>query len=175
MCPSRVIRWNYNMDLMEFSAHEPFATVHTRHLFTMRLDVLPVVKAGQTPNGVRRLGFVTGGEVVGPHLRGQVLGGANDWQILRPDGSLLLDVRLAIETDSGAIVTMSYRGLRHGPPEVIAHLEAGGEVDPASYYFRIAPLFETSDDALAWLNGVVGIGIGHRSVAGPIYVVHQLL
>jgi len=140
----------------------------------MRLDVRPIVRAGQTPNGVRRLGFVTGGDVSGDRLQGRVVGGA-DWQTLRPDGSLCLDVRLAIETGEGSIVTMSYRGLRRGPAQVIERLEGGGEVDPASYYFRIAPLFETSSAPLAWLNGVIGIGVGHRTAEGPVYVVHEVL
>ncbi len=163
------------MDLMEFSAREPFATVRARHLLTMRLEVGPIVKVGETPNGFRRLGFVTGGELAGERLRGRVLAGGNDWQTIRSDGSILLDVRLALETDTGAVVTVSYRGLRRGPAEVLAALDAGADVDPASYYFRITPLFETADADLAWLNGVVAIGVGHRTAAGPTYVVHELM
>ncbi len=57
---------------------------------------------------------------------------------------------------------MAYRGLRHGPPEVIAKLEGGGAVDPASYYFRIAPMFETAAPKYDWLNRILAVGVGHR-------------
>jgi hypothetical protein len=70
---------------------------------------------------------------------------------------------------------MAYRGLRRGPAEVIDRLERGEIVDPASYYFRIAPTFETSDGDLAWLNGILAIGTGHRLPEGPIYNVFEVL
>lgn len=156
-------------------ADGPLSAIRTRHLFTMRLDVRPVVSVGSTPNGFRRLGFVTGGQVVGERIHGTVLNEANDWQVKRPDGSLTLDVRLAIETDRGALVTMAYRGVRHGPAEVIDRLERGEIVDPASYYFRIAPTFETADAELAWLNGILAVGAGHRFPEGPVYNVFEIL
>ncbi|RFB81107.1 DUF3237 domain-containing protein [Methylovirgula sp. 4M-Z18] len=153
----------------------PLSTIRTRHLFTIQLDVRPVVTVGSTPNGFRRVGFVTGGEIVGERIRGKVLNEANDWQVKRPDGSLTLDVRLVIETDRGMLVTMTYRGVRHGPADVIDRLKRGEIVDPASYYFRIAPTFEAADADLAWLNGILAIGTGHRFPQGPIYNVFEVL
>jgi hypothetical protein len=70
---------------------------------------------------------------------------------------------------------MTYRGIRQGPPDVIARLEKGEPVDPASYYFRTAPLFETAASQYAWLNNVVAIGIGHRFPEGPVYSVFEVL
>jgi hypothetical protein len=153
----------------------PLSTIRTRHLFTMRLDVRPIVAIASTPNGFRRIGFVTGGEIAGERLRGKVLNEANDWQLKRSDGSVTLDVRLAFETDQGALVTMAYRGVRRGPAEVIERLERGEIVDPAAYYFRIAPTFETADEGLAWLNGIIAIGTGHRFAQGPIYNLFEVL
>jgi hypothetical protein len=46
-------------------------------------------------------------------------------------------------------------GYRHGPPEVLAAIARGEEVDPARYYFRTSPTFETAAPALAWLNRTV--------------------
>ncbi|NVN09636.1 DUF3237 domain-containing protein [Nguyenibacter vanlangensis] len=164
-----------DQDITAVVAEGPLSTIRTRHLFTMRLDVRPIVPIGSTPNGFRRIGFVTGGEIVGERIRGKVLNKANDWQVKRPDGSVTLDVRLAFETDSGALVTMAYRGLRHGPAEVIERLERGENVDPSSYYFRIAPIFETANADLMWLNGVFAIGTGHRFPQGPIYNIFEVL
>jgi hypothetical protein len=162
-------------DFTALVAEGPLAAIHTRHLFTMRLAVRPIVQVGATQNGIRRIGFVTGGEIVGARIRGRVLNEANDWQIKRPDGSVTLNVRLVIETDQGALVTMAYSGLRHGPAEIIDRLDRGEAVDPASYYFRIAPMFETADATLAWLNGVLALGTGHRFPEGPVYNVFEVL
>lgn len=162
-------------DLSRLVASGPLSAIGTRHLFTMRLDVRPIVNVGSTPNGLRRIGFVTGGDIVGERVRGRVLYEANDWQTRRPDGSVTLDVRLVIETDASALITMTYRGMRRGPVEVIERLERGENVDPASYYFRIAPTFETADEGLGWLNGILAIGTGHRFPNGPVYNVFEVL
>ncbi len=62
-----------------------------------------------------------------------------------------------------------------GPPEVLQRLDRGEEVDPAHYYFRIAPMFETADARLAWLNDLLAVGIGHRFVDGPVYNIFEVL
>jgi hypothetical protein len=70
---------------------------------------------------------------------------------------------------------MTYRGLRHGPPDVVARIEKGEVVDPVSYYFRTNPLFETAAAKYDWLNRIVAIGIGHRRADGPVYSVFEVL
>ena len=70
---------------------------------------------------------------------------------------------------------MTYQGVRHGPPEVIARIEKGEVVDRTSYYFRITPVFETAAPKYDWINRVVAVGIGHRRADGPIYSVFEVL
>ena len=70
---------------------------------------------------------------------------------------------------------MRYQGLRHGPPDVMARLDKGEAVDPASYYFRIAPTFETAAPQYDWLNRIMAIGAGYRRADGPIYSVFEVL
>ena len=41
-------------------------------------------------------------------------------------------------------IQVDSRGLRTGPPEVLARLGRGEDVDPALYYFRTAMRFETA-------------------------------
>ena len=67
--------------------------------------------------------------------------GGADWQILRPDGAADLEARYTIQTDDGALIYVVSRGVRHGPPEVLARLNRGERVDPALYYFRTAANF----------------------------------
>lgn len=150
--------------------------IATRHLFDLRLTVPEIVDVGDTPAGRRRVATVTGGEFEGERLKGKARSSAGgDWLLLRSDGVLTLDVRLQLETDQGELVYMSYRGLRHGPAEIMAKLAAGESVDPSLYYFRIVPVFETGAPRLQWLHRIIAVGTGRREAAGPVYSIHEVL
>ena len=148
--------------------------VRTRPLFVMRLDA-QIVTIGGPPGADRRVGVVHGGAFEGERLSGDVLDGGADWQILRADGATTLDVRLILKTNDGALIGMTYRGLRHGPPDVLARLARGEAVDPTSYYFRTSPIFETAAEKYDWLNRIIAVGIGHRRADGPVYSVFEVL
>jgi uncharacterized protein DUF3237 len=149
--------------------------VRTTLLFQISLKTGQPQTLGKTPLGDRRIVPVTGGVFEGPKLKGTVEPGGSDWILLRPDGALQLDVRLSLKTDDGALIGMNYRGYRHGPLAVIDRLNRGEAVDPSEYYFRIAPLFETSSPRYDWLNRIVAIGLGHRPPEGPVYRVFEVL
>jgi hypothetical protein len=149
--------------------------VRTKPLFVMRLDVLPLQVVGATPGAFRRIGVVPGGAFEGERLSGTVLEGGADWQDVRRDNSLTLNVRLALKTVDEALIGMTYRGLRHGPADVFARLDRGEPVDPAGYYFRTACFFETEAEHYAWLNGIVALGVGWRRADGPVYSVFEVL
>ncbi len=154
---------------------EVMQLVRTRPLFVMRLNVRKLQVVGAAPGAYRRVGVVPSGIFEGERLAGEVLDGGNDWQSVRSDGSTTLDVRLVLKTRDGALIGMTYRGIRQGPPDAIARLEGGEVIDPASYYFRIAPFFETEAPQYHWLNNVVAIGTGHRFAEGPVYSVFECL
>lgn len=59
--------------------------------------------------------------------------------------------------------------MRHGPPEVLARLGRGEDVDPSEYTFRTATQIETAAPELDWLNRGVFIGVAGRRPAGVIY------
>ena len=150
-------------------------TVRTKPLFVMRLDVRPLLIVGATPGAYRRVGVVPGGLFAGERLSGDVLDGGSDWQTVRSDGSTALNVRLVLKTKDDALMGMTYQGVRHGPPDVIARIEKGEVVDPTSYYFRINPLFETAAAKYDWINRVVAVGVGHRFADGPVYSIFEIL
>jgi uncharacterized protein DUF3237 len=154
---------------------EVLRSVRTRPLFVMRLTVRKLQIVGATPGGLRRIGVVPGGAFAGERLSGEVLEGGSDWQTVRSDGATTLNVRLVLKTTDDALIGMTYQGLRHGPPEIVARIEKGEAVDPASYYFRINPLFETAAAKYDWINRVLAVGIGHRRADGPIYSIFEVL
>jgi Protein of unknown function (DUF3237) len=151
------------------------AEIRTSRLLTLKLAVNGLQPIGETPSGNRRVGLVAGGTFEGPKLRGIVLPGGADWIIGRPDGVTTLDVRIVLQTDDGASIGLTYRGLRHGPAEVMEKVNSGQFVDPSQYYFRTVMNFETASPKYAWLNKIFAIGTGSRPPEGPVYDVFEVL
>jgi hypothetical protein len=153
---------------------EALKSVRTRPLFLLREAVPPLLVIGQTPNAFRRIGIITGGSFEGERLSGEVVTG-NDWQDVRNDSSIKLDVRLVLKTTDGALIVMNYQCLRAGTPEVMEKLNKGENVDPTSYYFRMNPMFETGSKKYDWMNRIIAVGIGHRPPEGPVYSIFEIL
>ena len=160
---------------MTGAADSSAPAIRTEPLFSMQLAVDPLVAPGGPAGASRRVGVIAGGSFEGPGLRGVVLPGGVDWQIVRSDGAILLDARIVLQTSDAALIAMTYTGLRHGPPEVMARLGRGEAVDPAAYYFRIVPSFSTDDPRYDWLNRIVAIGTGDRAARGPHYRIHRVI
>ncbi len=142
---------------------------------TVRIAAARPQELGAVPHGTRSIIPVTGGNFEGPRLRGKVLSGGGDWLLLRDDGVLELDLRITLETDDHALIHMTFQGLRHGPPEVIAALSRGEVIDPARYYFRTLPRFETSTEGYAYLNRIITVGVGEVRRDGAIHRIDEIL
>jgi hypothetical protein len=126
------------------------------------------MEIGVGPHGVRRIVPILGGTFEGTGIKGRVLGGGADWQIIRADGFSELDSRYTLETDAGESIYVQNRGIRRAAPELMRRLLAGEAVDPGQIYFVTTPAFETSAPALQWLTRSVFIGTGERQ---PLTVV----
>lgn len=150
--------------------------IELKHLFELKLFVQPIVEIGHTPYGERRISPIQGGTFVGERLKGQVQPSpAGDWLLVRNDGVLTLNVRITLECEDHALIYMSYEGMRHGPKEVMEQLAKGEQVQASSYYFRMAPKFETASPKYAYLNKMLAIATGHRDPIGPTYQVFEVL
>ncbi|HMH05174.1 MAG TPA: DUF3237 domain-containing protein [Terriglobales bacterium] len=151
-------------------------TLKSRHLFTITMKLPPTQELGDTPVGKRRVFTVSGGQFTGERVRGEVLPQASsDLLLVRADGSSQQDVRLILQTDDGALILMTYRGIRHASAEVNARIARGEQVAVSDYYLRTAPFFETSSPKYGWLNKIVSIGIGERQPDGVTYEVFEIL
>jgi hypothetical protein len=143
--------------------------------FAAQVTVDPVLDLGDIGKGGRRIVPITGGEFFGPRMRGKILPGGADWQILRHDGVAELEARYTLQTDDGALIHVRNHALRHGPAEVMAALAAGRPVEPSSYYFRGATFFETSAARYAWLAKHIIVCTGEREPAGVKLKFYRLL
>jgi hypothetical protein len=151
------------------------SVIHTKSLFAMRVEVAALLCVGGPPGLGRRVGPITGGTVDGARIRGTILPNGSDWQIERSDGALTLDGRIVISTEDGALIAMTYTGLRHGPADTMARLNRGENVDATSYYFRIAARFSTSAPRYEWVNRILAFGVGDRGAHGPLYEVYEII
>lgn len=150
--------------------------LQSRHLFTITIKLHPIEDVGKTPSGHRRVFPVSGGDFNGERLRGSILPVAgSDLLLTRSDGAFQLDVRMLLRTEDGALIVMTYRGVRHASPEVNDRIARGESVAPSDYYLRTAPFFETSSTAYAWLNKIVSVGVGDRRPDSVIYDVFEIL
>jgi len=136
----------------------------------------PTLELGATPAGSRRVFTVSGGQFVGERLRGEVLPQAgSDLLLVRADGSAQQDVRLILRTEDGALILMTYRGVRHASQEVNERIARGERVSGSDYYLRTVPFFETSSAKYAWLNKIVSVAVGERQPDGVTYEVFEIL
>ena len=150
--------------------------LRSRHLLTISIDLHPILDLGATPAGHRRIMPVSGGRFSGERLRGEILPHAgSDLLLTRADGAFQQDVRLPLRTHDGALILMTYRGIRHSSAEVASRISRGESVSPENYYLRTVPFFETAAPAYDWLNHIVTVGIGERIPNGAAYDVFEIL
>jgi hypothetical protein len=142
--------------------HAPLTTL------TLTVDFRGMTTIGETPAGLRRIAPVTGGNFTGDRLSGTVIGGA-DWVINRPDGVMVIDVRLTLKTDDGALVYLTYQGRFLAEPEVMARFARGAVLDPSEYSLAIVARLESGDARYRWLNDAVVVGTGEQTASGPVY------
>ncbi|MCW1970936.1 MAG: DUF3237 domain-containing protein [Anaerolineae bacterium] len=131
-------------------------------LCRVNVALAPPLVIGPTPQGLRRIIPIVGGDFVGERMRGNILNGGADWQIVRDDGVAILHARYTLQTDDGALIYIQNDGIRHASPDVVARLGRGEAVDPSEYYMRTTPKFETAHPHYGWLNRIIAVGSGIR-------------
>ncbi|OZC69280.1 hypothetical protein CH306_08850 [Rhodococcus sp. 15-725-2-2b] len=120
------------------------------------------IDLGEVVDGHRRIVPILGGTVEGPLLRGRVLPGGADHQILRTPTITELDARYALETDAGERVAVHNMGIRSGAEEDIDALVRGEDVPADRVYFRSQPRLSSAASRLAWMNERLFLGSGKR-------------
>lgn len=137
------------------TAQSPASDLESEFLLELLLDVDPQLDAGHTS-----IAPVTGGTFSGARLKGMVHDGGADW-ITQVSGHSSLDVRITLETDDGAIIYMTYKG-------VVAR-------DDSGLYWRVTPVFNTASEKYDWLNHRVFVGKSKQVEGKVAYDVFEIL
>ena len=133
----------------------PASDLQSEFLMELLLDVDPQLDAGHTS-----IAPVTGGSFSGARLQGTVHAGGADW-ITQVSGHSSLDVRITLETNDGAIIYMTYKG-------VVAQSDAG-------LYWRVKPVFNTASEKHDWLNHRVFVGKSKQVEGKVAYDIFEIL
>jgi len=147
----------------------------TEFVFKAEVLVDKIMDLGATQHGNRRIIPITGGTFEGPSIKGMIVPGGADWQIIRSDSVAELEARYALRTDDDALIYIVNKGYRHGPPEVMQRLAKGEQVDPKEYYFRATPTFETSSAKYDWLTKNIFVATGERKQNSVILDFYKIL
>jgi hypothetical protein len=136
-----------------------------KHEFMLRARLDPPLAFGAGLCGDRIFFHAIDGRVEGERLSGTLLPGGGDWLIAHPSGWGMLDVRVQIRTDDGALIYGHYPGLLQMTAAFMAAFEQGRATRFEDQYFRTTPRLETGDPRYAWVNHSLFVGEG-RAVEG---------
>jgi hypothetical protein len=151
-------------------------SLQTEFVCRLSVDVAAPVSVGETGLGVRRQIAITGGELRGPNdMRGKILPGGADFQIIRSNGLVDLVARYVVEMDDGALLYIENTGIRTGPREALERLTRGEAVDPDLIYFRTVPKFETGSEKYRWMMQTLFVASAQRHQAQVIIDAYKVL
>lgn len=109
------------------------------------IDIADVQNLGQSLQGQRFIVNILGGQFNGPCLKGKVLPGGADRQLLRPDGVKELDALYEIQTDDGTVITVHNQVVVDMPTQ-------------EQRYARSVVKFRAPAGQYEWLNRRVFVG-----------------
>lgn len=129
------------------------------------------VEVGASDAGTRRFIPITGGRFVGDGIKGEVMAGGADWQLVRPDGVTEVHAHYSIRTDDGAVIVVENDGV------IVPPKPAANGTPAAAPYIRTVPRFHAPQGKYEWLNKTVFVGgiagaPGGGAVVIRVYRVH---
>lgn len=121
----------------------------TELMWEAKVKIANMINVGESKRGVRRVIPITGGTFSGPKIKGEVLPGGEDWQLVRPDGDTELNARYLLKTDDGIVIQVINQALMHVP----AKDEEGG-----FYVKSVIDLEAPTDSKYNYLNHAIFLG-----------------
>jgi len=131
-----------------YGAGEPDSAVPKLEFAFEELVLLgPAAKPGNTPYGARNMIPIVGGTFEGPGLKGTIIPGGWDWQLVRADGCIDVHADYMLKTDDGVIVNVVNDGALCMP-------KPGEAPRPV----RTSPRFEAPLGKYQWLGQTAFVG-----------------
>jgi len=90
-----------------------FKDFKTEFMWEAKVKIANMITVGESKRGVRRVIPITGGTFTGHQIKGEVLSGGEDWQLVRPDGDTELNARYLLKTDDGFVIQVINNALIH--------------------------------------------------------------
>jgi hypothetical protein len=118
----------------------------TEFVYEAIVDLEPTLTLGASPFGERFMVPIVGGTFEGPGLRGRVMPGGADRQLLRRDGAKSLDAVYELQTHDGAVLSIRNRVLTRPLKD-----------KPGRYAFSTIDI-TAPDGPYGWLNDYVYVG-----------------
>lgn len=121
----------------------------TELMWEAKVKIANTINVGESKRGVRRVIPITGGTFSGPKIKGEVLPGGEDWQLVRPDGDTELNARYLLKTDDDIVIQVINQALMYVP----AKDEEGG-----FYVKSVIDLEAPTDSKYNYLNHAIFLG-----------------
>jgi len=115
--------------------------------FEELVTLAPAVVPGKTPYGSRNMIPITGGTFEGPGIRGTIVPGGWDWQLVRADGCVDVHADYMLRTDDGVVINVVNDGALCRP-------QAAQPPTPV----RTSPRFEAPLGKYEWLGKTAFVG-----------------
>jgi hypothetical protein len=110
---------------------------------------------GQSTDGTQRVIPITGGKIVGPQIRADVIPGGFDWNLSRSDGAGMVEASYYCRTDDGVVIRITNIGVGGGPG---ARTGGPPPADGEPFIMFTTPSFEAPAGKYDWLNRSVFVG-----------------
>lgn len=85
----------------------------TEFMWEAKVKITNTINLGESKRGVRRVIPITGGTFAGPKIKGEILSGGEDWQLVRPDGDTELSARYLLKTNDEFVIQVINSALIH--------------------------------------------------------------
>lgn len=137
------------------------AVNNARPVMQIRIEMGPAQQLTGANSEIRLIYHISSGRFEGERLSGIVQPVAGDWVSVK-GAQMKIDVRVTLETDDGAEITMSYENISALDPATMAIHSRTGKIERNGHFFRIDPILETKAEKYLWVNDLKVFGIGTR-------------
>lgn len=119
----------------------------TEFMWDAKVKIANMINIGESKRGLNRVIPIVGGTFSGPKIKGEVLSGGEDCQLVRPDGDTELNARYLLKTDDGYIIQILNKALIHTDAKT-----------KAFYCKSVLDIEAPKDSSYDYLNHAIFIG-----------------